>query len=68
MATIYEYTTYHVTYLNELNALTTLNFNTESAAADFANQLSLNNCEFVHFYKSETVTMFYKDDSTIFVC
>lgn len=67
MAKHYDYTTYHVTYLDSLYGLRTLTFNHQETANDFCNQLLLEQCEFVHFYSAKTSTIFLKDESTLYV-
>lgn len=67
MAAKYDFKTYHVTYLDDLFGLKTLTFNNKESANDFCNSLILENCKFIHFYEAATSTIYYNDESSVYV-
>ena len=67
MAKHFDYTTYHVTFLDDTFGLKTLTFNNKECAQDFANDLVFKQCEFVHLYQSQVSTIYLKDESVLYV-
>lgn len=64
MAQNYDTILYQVIFLDDLFGLRTMTFNYEESANDFCNQLLIENCTFIHFYKIHTCTIFIKDESS----
>lgn len=67
MAKHFDYTTYNVTFLDDTFGLKTLTFNNKECAQDFANDLVLKQCDFVHLYQSQVSTIYLKDESILYV-
>lgn len=67
MANHFDYTTYHVTYVDDLFGLKTLTFTHQETANDFCNDLLVEKCEFIHLYKMQTSTIFMKNESALYV-
>lgn len=67
MAQNFDSTLYQVTFLDNVFGLRTMTFNHQESANDFCNQLLIEKCEFIHFYKMHTSTIFMKDESSLYV-